>query len=355
MSVTSPDCLDRPEARVRLAGGALAPEVARAVYEVETSDGLDELGAFKLTFKTWDPETADFNHVEERSFPLGADMQIELGYVGATAVVAAGEITGVAAEFMSGQAPRLVVHGHDRRHRMARGDVSRSWVNATDSDIVAAVARDYGFKTGAVARTHVKYDYVLQSNVSDLAFLRHRAGRIGFELLMRDRDLIFRPHQHAAPPALDLSVRRELIELHVREDSLDQRSDRVVRGWDPAAAAPIHGQAPPSRIKATGGGDVGPAVARRVFSAAQGIWVDQPVFNPAEAGLIAGGQLVEDALGFVIAEATCYGDPRIRAGVVLNVMDAGARFSAPYYVVAARHTYSPRGYRTHFTARRTSS
>ena len=64
----------------------------------------------------------------------------------------------------------------------------------------------------------------------------------------------------------------------------------------------------------------------------------------------------EVALGYVSGDGVCIGTTLLKAGAVIELAGLGDRFSGPYYVASATHTYTPRrGYRTAFTVRRTAT
>lgn len=80
------------------------------------------------------------------------------------------------------------------------------------------------------------------------------------------------------------------------------------------------------------------------------IVVDQPVFQPKEADIMA--QALCDELGgqFIYADAKAEGDTQIRPGRVVNLTEMG-QHDGKYYITETRHTYYDRTYITEFSVR----
>jgi hypothetical protein len=127
-----------------------------------------------------------------------------MGYRDRTDEMIAGEITGLEPEFLAEDVPMLTVRGYDRRHRLMRCRKTHSFLKMKDSDIASQIARDASL-TPRTEDTAVMHDYVLQHNQTDLEFLAERAARIGYEVVVDDTTLYFRPPQNTGSEAV-LSV-----------------------------------------------------------------------------------------------------------------------------------------------------
>jgi uncharacterized protein involved in type VI secretion and phage assembly len=77
---------------------------------------------------------------------------------------------------------------------------------------------------------------------------------------------------------------------------------------------------------------------------------DRPVANAQEAQALAESLSARLGNAYVEAEGTCRGDPRLRAGAVVNVDGVGTRFGGRYTLSSTTHVYrGGTGYQTHFT------
>jgi uncharacterized protein involved in type VI secretion and phage assembly len=122
----------------------------------------------------------------------------------------------------------------------------------------------------------------------------------------------------------------------------------TVRCWDPVRKQEVVANATP----ATGGTSIG--IARDDAASALGggtlIIADQPVSSQAQADALASGIAARIADGFVEADGTTLGDPRLRSGERIKVDGVGSRFGGTYALSSTTHLVrSGRGYETRFT------
>lgn len=84
--------------------------------------------------------------------------------------------------------------------------------------------------------------------------------------------------------------------------------------------------------------------------------VEMPVESQAEADQLAKRRFEEMALRHVSGDGVCIGQPKLRAGRVIEIEGLGKRFSGSYYVTSTEHRYNRNtGYRTVFSARRNAT
>jgi phage protein D len=343
-----------PDVTVQINDGDLPPPAYRDLLEVMVQDDIEAPSMFTLRLSTWDQAKQVISWADSDLFAIGGAVEIKLGYSGALSLMMKGEITGLELEMASDEVPAFVVRGYDRRHRLLRGTRTRSFVQMKDSDIAAQVAQTAGLRA-AVVDSKVKLDYVLQHGQTDLEFLTQRASAIGYEVVVEDKTLRFRPHGAGERPLFDLAADKDLLDFLPRLTTRGQAGEVNVRGWDVKAKRAIVGKAPASKVAAMGT-TVGPAAADKAFDAAVATFVREAVATQDEADAIAAGLLQNMALGFIQGEGTCLGRTDLKAGIVVNVTGMGKRFSGAYYVTSTTHTFAPaRGYMTAFSVRRNAT
>ncbi len=345
-----------PEIRVRINGADLPPDKAAAVSTVTVDQDVSAPAMFALELVDQDLEHLDATWADADLFAPGSEAEVLMGYTGHLSSVMKGEITGLEPEFRAGEVPRLLVRGHDRRHRLLRGRNTRSFTQVKDSDVASQIAQAAGL-TAQATDTGATLDYLLQHNQTDLEFLEERARRLGFEVAIDDKTLFFRPRGNSASEVLTLARDSDLVEFHPRLSTLAQVGKVTVQGWSVKDKEAITGQAAGGDEGTTmGGSDAGSKAADKAFGAAVAAVVDRPVFSQDEADKIALGQLQEASLVYVTGEVVTIGRTDLVAGAVIKIGGFGRRFSGLYYVTQARHRYSGhRGYRTHFTVRRNAT
>lgn len=349
-----PNVSDVPDVGVTINGSDLPSDAYDDLLEVTVEQDVLSPSMFTLRLATIDEDTLQFSWSDSDLFAVGGEVAISMGYVDRLTTVLTGEITGLELDLASGEMPTLLVRGYDRRHRLARGTNTRSFVNTTDSDIAAQIARAQGLTPSTVA-TNVQLDYVLQHAESDLEFLNRRASAIGYEVVVDAKTLYFQPHQNQAQPSVTLSTDTDILEFHARLTTWGQVGEVDVRGWDPKTKQAIVSTASAQQVGSMGSSS-GPGAADQAFGTATYVEVSRAVSTPDEAAQIALGQLRNLALGYLRGEGTCLGRADLKAGIVVEMQGAGERFSGPYYVVSTVHSYDPRkGYRTTFNVRRNAT
>jgi phage protein D len=343
-----------PDATVQINDSALPPGAYEDLVEVTVQDDIEAPSMFTLRLNTWDKSKQVISWADSDLFALGGSVEIRLGTLGSVAPVMKGEITGLEMEVAAGEVPMLVVRGYDRRHRLLRGTRTRSFVQMKDSDIAAQIAQEANLRA-AVVDSKLVLEYVLQHEQSDLEFLIRRASAIGYEVVVEDKTLRFRPHGEAAQPAFELAADKDLLEFAPRLTARGQAGEVKVLGWSVTDKKAIVGKAPASAVTAMGK-TVGPAAADKAFSAAVTTFVREAVATQEQADALAAGAIRNMALGFIQGEGACVGRPDLKAGIVIKVTGMGERFSGAYYVTSTTHTFAPRqGYKTVFSVRRNAT
>lgn len=345
-----------PEFRLLVNGAPLPAAAAADLLAVGVHNDVDTIGMFTFTISGWDAAAMQVKWMDDSLFQAGNPVEVEIGYRDARQTLFSGEITGLEPEFPEGRPPTLTVRGYDRLHRMMRARKTCSYTNSKDSDIAARLAGNAGLTPDA-QDSKVTHPYVLQHNQTDLAFLLARARRIGYELSVDGSTFKFRERAIKGDPALTLRRDVDLLEFRPRLTTMGQVQELVVRGWNPADKKEIVGRASAGDEPATmQGSETGPVNAQRVFDPTGSALDREPVHSQQEADRIAQQRFADMALGYVSGEGICIGEPRLRAGMLVNIEGLGMRFSGHYYVTHTHHSYSSRrGYRTHFAASRNAT
>lgn len=346
-----------PDFRVLINGAPLSIDVEADLMTVIVHEDIVAPSMFTLKLSNWDIKQHKVTWSDDDTwFTMGNEVEIHMGYVNNLQKIMVGEITALEPEFCVSEFPTVVVRGYDRRHRLMRGRQTKTFIQMKDSEIASQLAIEARL-TPKVEDTKVKLEYVLEHNQTHLEFLQERAQRIGYEVVVEEKTLFFRPHQNTDSPVLTLDIdKTDLMEFYPRLTTLPEVGQVNVRGWNPKEKAEIVGQAKAGDEGTTmGGSKTGPTVAN-VFGSSINTSVKQPVFSQAEADQIAIGYLKDMALEYITGEGTCVGRTDLRAGEVIKLQGIGQRFSGNYYVTSTTHTCLPRqGYRTRFTVRRNAT
>jgi uncharacterized protein len=341
-----------PTFAVVVNGRKLERELAWQISGVTVEDSLDNPSMFTLDVVSNDSGASWLD--DDKRFAIGDKIEIQLGYSG-TGVQSMidGEVTALEIEFTARGLPRMSVRGYDCRHRLQRGRKVRTFLKQTDADIARQIASEANIKA-EIKDTKIRHDYIIQANQTDLTFLQERARSIGHEIHVEGGTLHFRPMGHTAAPALSLSFdRADLSEFRAQLSTAGQMSKVTVRRGDINQNTTVASEA--TGAAKMGGQSSAPALVEKAFGEAQELLISPPIAIEDEASALARARLDALALRLVRSEGLGPGRPEIRAGKVIEIQGVGKRFSGPYYVTAANHSYGVEGNTTHFIAWRNAT
>ncbi|MEM0981452.1 MAG: type IV secretion protein Rhs, partial [Cyanobacteria bacterium P01_H01_bin.58] len=382
----------------------------RDVLQISIEESLDLPSMFTLVinnpYMPADDDTETWRY--ESIIQLGTI--VRLGFIGSTTeakdsspsqgIIIVGEITAIETHFTHQTKAPILIRGYDISHRLHRGRHNRSFQNKTDSDLVKQLCREVGIEApdDTVKPSGHPHEYLFQENQSNMAFLRDRAARIGFELFVQGQQMHFRPP--TAGEVLELQWLRDLESFRVRVASAEQVSAVEVRGWDYRRESnqeiveriPRHGAPPPpprspftpnSNNRRDRRQSIPPSPFNRPLPPdrarphpqqdevltetefGQGdraarlndntpppnlFVVDKPVFSNEEAERLATALWNEVGGEFVQADARAPGNPAIRVGKMVDLQNMG-RYTGRYYVTEARHIHYEGTYTTEFCVR----
>ncbi|MGH2562169.1 MAG: VgrG-related protein [Thermomicrobiales bacterium] len=291
----------------------------------------------------------DMSWLDGDTFDVSKEVEIFVGYAGAEKSLVVGKITAIEPDFDE-EMPTVTIRGYDLSFTLHRAIKTRTFVNVTDSDLATKMAQEGGLTAQADATTQT-YEYLIQHGQTNYDFLLNRARRIGFEMFVDARKLVFRkPKPVGGPIAVEWG--KNLYQFRPRLSIGDQVDSVTVRGWDPAAKMAIVGQATSGKGAPQNGiSQTGASLAKKTWGAAERIIVDNPVGSQGEATHLAQAELDELTASFIEAKGACLGDPTIKAGGQIEAKGVGTKFSGTYYLTEVRHTISAEtGHHTFFTA-----
>ena len=352
-----------PAFHVVVNGVRLAADISKNIKQISVVTKPDSLDDFTFTVVNSYPKLRWTHTSDADLFDVGASVTIELGYVDDTEAVFKGEITKITPSFPDSGAPTVAVEGHTRLHWLQGDRKTRTFQKMTDAQIVARIAQESGL-TPVIEDSQVTHDYIIQTNLSDLDFIKARAEQAHFEILMDDKKLIYRKAKEDQPkvytlvwgyPQMGLSPIPNMLPLKSFNPSLNttNQSDTVkVKGYDPKTKKAVTGTAGIGDENRRMGSKVGPQVAQTAFQKSKEFVRVGPLGSQAEMDQLARSIYNKKAMNFVQGEGATIGVPALRAGLVIEVLGVGPKFSGLYYVDQATHSLGDDGYHTTFTVKR---
>jgi phage protein D len=319
--------------------GAAAADLVSATVHLDS----DLPGMCVLRLWDWDIERQQLTWSDSPVFEPGAPVEVRMGYVGALRTVFVGEITGIEVERDPGEPPTVTVRCYDLRHRLMRGQQTRTFVDVADSAIARQIATEHGMRCIAV-ETKVKHEHVLQRNQTDLDFLRARAEPIGYEVVVEDHALCFRP-LHRPRVLRAVFKPDDLIDFQTRLTTMGQTGGLVVQGRSL--------EDPSRQLQARrGGGPVRDDPLQAGYRIGTTTTI-RPLADLAEANAVAEGQRDRVDPWRIVGSGRCIGRADLRAGDALRLAGFGRRFSGTDAVTSATHSVrATSGYITSFDLRK---
>jgi phage protein D/phage baseplate assembly protein gpV len=331
--------------RIVINGADLDPVEANFVHEIKITDWLRLPSTCALSVGYPADEGGNpFQTLDDSKFAIGAQIEVRLGATSdrQTQPLFEGEIVTVEPAFEAGGAS-MVVRAYDLSHRMMRTRLQRTFMKMTISQIVSNICRENGFRADVTA-SRQRHEYIMQNNETDWEFVARLAQRIGYEFIVRGKTASFKPPQGSAP--VDLRYPDDLHAFSPRITAVAQVKEVTVRGFDFVGKRAAVGNSS-SAEQLTEAGIKRKDVDTQ-FGAAKLEIAGQSVRTNEEAKALAHAQHNLLANAYLAAEGMCLGNPKIKAGAMLNITGVGRKYSGTYRVAKAEHVLTTGGYVTRF-------
>jgi uncharacterized protein len=338
--------------------GQVVAALGTGCFRLETMEDDTGLSTLEAVFLNLDHpaegKPVDFLYFDRKIIDFGKAIAVAFQVSGQPTTVFQGVVTAIGGEFPEAREPELVVHAEDALAPLRMRRRTRVFDNASDSDILQQVANDGGLSPTVQldGPTHVQH---FQVNQSDLDLLRERAGAVDGMVTLSDHALQVEKRGAATEAPILLSNYNELLRFTVLADLAHQRTKVRVHGWDVAAKQAIHETSDndDARAVAGPGGRTGPEILTDIWSeAAEDMHLEMPATTD-EARTLAKATMQRRARNFVRGRGTANGNPKLRVGARVELVDIGDFFSGIYQLTSVRHAFDMSyGYRTHFEASR---
>ena len=346
-----------PEFQITVNKKALTGQFLSALQSLKVEEEINLPSMFSFNINIVNPKDNSWQGVNLDTFAPGDVVQISMG-LKKPEVLIVGEISALDPTF--GPCSSLDVRGYDGLYRLSFGEFTRTFQNQTDGQIAAKMAKEAGL-TPKTETPKLTQTTVYQKEISNYNFLLKRIQLYAFEIMVRDKDFIFRASKEGGPPVFTLDYAKDLDEIQLNLRVLTKGSKYEVLGWDAKKGKVIKGEVTGGGSSAKmGGKETGYDVSKDYFDVQRkdpSSKVSAPFYNiqdAASAKTIADGLSQSELNQFIEGEGTCEGNPKVRAGINIGLAGLSQRFNGTYYVTAATHSIDDEnGYVTTFKVRRT--
>jgi uncharacterized protein involved in type VI secretion and phage assembly len=273
--------------------------------------------------------------IDKHPFVIGGELQVRLGAKEkqATETLFKGDIVTLEPSFGSGGVA-LLVRAFDKAHLLHRSRAVRTFQNQTASDIVGSICRENSIRYQSEASPSV-YEFMMQDNVSDWDFIWQLAERAGFEFVVEDGTAKFR--KPGGGETVELEWPTTLISFNPRVTAVQQVKSVSLSAHDPKTKQKIEKTATyNSSMQVAQIGLDRPTVTKDFADAKMHI-ATEPTHTAGEADAVTKALMEKLANGYVAAEGVAFGNPKIRAGSMIQVKGVGEKFSGKYRIASATH------------------
>ncbi len=309
----------------------------RTIVVNQESDGAS---SFKIQLDDYDDAFAKGKFTIRE----GDQCVISLGYYEEELnQVIIGNVTSVKANRKEYSRKLYEVSGFDGLQALTRGRRRRSWEQIKDSEIAELIAGECGLGAD-VDDSGIVHPYIVQNNVNNLTFLYERARRLGFEVKVVDRNLVFK---RATKTSSGVTLRWN-VDGRDGDTSILQRCNFdtstmnvvekvVVRGYDRDTGKPIIASS--SDLLRQNMGDTDATSYAQAYNLDTTIQIsDQPVNSTEEAEKLAQSILNQRDNNFLTGRGSCEGNSKLTCGKTVNIKDIGAEMDGEYFISSCRHT-----------------
>jgi phage protein D len=272
---------------------------------------------------------------------IGAPIEVQIGDPPES--IYKGEIVGLEPHYQGGGKTTLLIRAMNRLHRLLRKRKSITFVDKTDQQILTQVVGDSGMTLDWSGGPSFTYKHVYQHNLTDLEFVRQRAGRLGMHVWCVDTTV------HCKFPELQRDSQIELA-LDPDKDGIGLKAFRpklssagivksvTIKGWNPETKELITGtyESQTSSLGSTHAADAsGDLGSNETFS------VDTPVWSTEEAKALAHGRHSDISLGYVTGTIETLGSAKFDLGMVVKItVGASDPFNGRYYIMGLTHRHA---------------
>ncbi|MEM6898254.1 MAG: contractile injection system protein, VgrG/Pvc8 family [Pseudomonadota bacterium] len=331
--------------------GQSYPLLARNLESMSMREALGGLSSLELTFA---------DALGNGRFAASGDSPLRLGngvrvFAGAASENASeifdGQITAVEGEYTTDERPPLfTILAEDRLFAARRRRRSKLFEETSLGDLVSEVAQEYGLQPEIRAGVDETVRDWLQTDETDLAFLRRVLGRFDCDLqVVGDRLQVGRVgmDQRSLVP---LMAGETLISARVTADLADQVSSISLASFDPATGEDVSSEEDSVGFGPGQGVSAADILTDRMSPVLMHSGRRGPLSDPDAATLAElAGQC--SARSFVRIDGTAQGNANLRVGSWIELAGVNPMFENRYAVREAIHHWSrEEGYLTDFIA-----
>lgn len=317
---------------IQAGGQALGDDVK--LYLVEVRRAVGAVPSAHFVIADGDMPTGDWPLANAKTFEPGTAVTIKAGYADSEDVIFKGVVVRLGARISGENTSRIHVHCQDVAMKMTVGRRNANYVDATDSDIIAKIARRNGLGCD-VDTTAPKYGELVQYYCSDWDFIMSRAEVNGLLPIARDGKLEVKAPQTSGPAALKVTWGMDLVEFQAEIDARGQLSSVETVAWNPKTQAIVQATAGPQTLNAQG--NLKAAALSKVVALDKFTLQSATPLDPEALKAWAKARQVKAGLARIRGRMKFQGSAKAKVGGLIELAGVGERYNGSVFVGGLTH------------------
>ncbi len=332
--------------------GQVRSLLSQDLLKLTVVDALNSPARCRMDLNNWGELEGRVGYLYFNKEELGLARELSVR-VGKTSLFK-GKINAVEADYSTDAPPQISVTAEDRLADLRLSQHSRSFTDTSLADIIYQIGNEHGLRTAIKADVpNHHYANLYQHNQTDLEFLLSLTGGLGANVRYSNARLEVFQNWRVKKP-LSLVLGSSLISANAIADLTDQRTTVHVTGWDWQDKEVIDEAADAGLLTdELGGLTSGSTLLSAGFGEDTEYLLQQRPFSAQEASSMAQAAFRQRARGFAQVGAVADGNPKLNAGIHVQISGLGAWFDGHYYVTRVLHRFDlQKGYLSEFQATR---
>jgi phage protein D len=323
-----------------------------SLMSMHISESEEGMSRCELVLGNWGGANGPgFQYFARDTLEYGKNIKISVG----DGSLFDGRISAISGKFPDGGPPQAGVCAEDRLQDLRMTRRTRTFSDASLSDVLNRIAGDHGLQTQADLQgpTH---KLLAQVNQSDLAFVRDLARREDAQIWVEGTQLKAAQRSRRNTATVELAWAGSLREFDVCADLANQRTKLVGTGWDVSGKRAAKHDADDVSIQSELNGEAsGSQTLQQAFGARVDTLAHDLPSDDAQARTLAEASFRYMARRFVVGRGVAETQSSMRVGSKLSIRGVGPLFEGDYTATEVHVRFdSIKGLRTEFCCDRPS-
>jgi len=289
------------------------------------------------------PDENQLGASESNKFVPGNKVEIQVGYDFNNESIFSGLIIRHSIKISQDGNSQLTLYCQDEAVKMTLGKKIRAYAQQRDSDIIQAIANEYGLKNRLDATDYV-HPQLIQTGKADWDFLRSRAKANSALFFAEDGRVCFQKPNVSGTAELVLTNGVDVFEMEADLDAGYQLPGVRASGWDFAAGAFAKGQSTEPKMNAQGNLS-GKKLAAVMGNQETNLRFSAPM-EKAELNNLSNGLLLRSRLTALRGQVAFPGNASPALNTLIELAGFGDRFDGMALITSIRHVVKDGTWRT---------